>query len=139
MEKKNVLFVCSHNSARSQMAEAFLRHVAGDRFNVYSAGLESTEIHPMTRQVMSEAGFDLEGQRSKSLDEVRDIQFRWAIIVCAKADEQCPANYFNAIRLFWPFENPSAAEGTEAQRLMKFREVRDQIKEKLLAWLRNME
>ena len=121
-----VLFLCTHNSARSQMAEAFLRKYAGDRFDVFSAGLEPGEINPYTRRVMEEVGLILEGQRSKGLTEyLGKVQFAYLITVCDRADEQCPVFPGQGTRLHWSFEDPSAAVGSEDEKLAKFRKVRD--------------
>jgi len=131
-----VLFLCTHNSARSQMAEAFLRHFAGDRYEVHSAGLEPGQIHPYTRQVMEEIGLDLAGQRSKGLAEyLGKVHFAFLITVCDRADEQCPIFPGLGTRLHWSFEDPSAARGSEAAQLAKFRQVRDMMKAKVLEWI----
>ena len=128
-----VLFLCTGNSARSQMAEAFLRHYAGDRFEVHSAGLSPSVINPYTYAVMAELGLFLEGQRSKGVEEyLGKLLFQYVITVCDNADENCPTVWMNvANRLHWSFEDPAKAEGTEAQKLAKFREVRDQIAERV--------
>jgi len=139
-KKPRVLFLCTGNSARSQMAEAFLRKHAGDRFEVHSAGLEPKGIHPLTRQVMEEVGLPLDGQRSKSLDEYfMKVQIGYLITVCSNAETRCPTMPGVGVRLYWPFEDPAAFEGTEEERLAKFRQVRDQIEARILAWLDEME
>jgi arsenate reductase (thioredoxin) len=138
MEKKrNVLFLCMRNSSRSQMAEAFLRKYAGDRFDVYSAGLESTDIHPMTRQVMREVGLDLEGQSAKGVQTyMGKLLVNHLIVVCETANSQCPRAWPGVHeRLFWPFEDPDMAQGNEQERLEKFRQVRDQIEQRIKLWL----
>ena len=138
--KPRVLFLCTGNSARSQMAEAFLRKHAGDRFEVHSAGLEPKGIHPLTRQVMEEVGLPLDGHRSKSLDEYfMKVQIGYFITVCSDAETRCPTMPGVGARLYWPFEDPAAFEGTEEERLAKFRQVRDQIEARILAWLDEME
>ncbi len=116
-QQSSVLFLCTGNSARSQMAEAFLRQYGGDRFEAYSAGLEPKEIHPYTRQVMKEIGIDLTGQRSKHLSEyMGKVHFGYVITVCAHADESCPAVFPGmGQRLHWAFDDPAAFEGTDAQ------------------------
>lgn len=134
--KTKVLFLCTSNSCRSQMAEAWLRALGGERFEVYSAGLEPHSVNPLTIQVMEEAGFDLSSHRSKHLDEYRgQIDFDFLITVCSNAEERCP--YFPGMgkRLHWPFEDPAAYEGPEAEKVALFRTVRDQIKGKIKAWL----
>jgi arsenate reductase len=138
VKKPRVLFLCTHNTARSQMAEAFLRKYAGDRFEAYSAGFEPQEIHPYTRQVMEERGFDLADQRAKSLTEyLTRMHFGYLITVCARAEERCPIFPGVGERIYWPFEDPTALEGTEAEKLDKFREVRDQVEERVREWLRS--
>lgn len=137
MDKPNVLFLCTGNSARSQMAEAFLRRYAGDRLNVFSAGLEPKGIHPLTEQVMAEIGMPLQGQRSKSVSEyLGKYVFSHVIIVCRQAEGACPRVFPGALqRLAWSFEDPAAAEGTDEEKMQKFREVRDQIGQKIREWL----
>lgn len=140
MEKTRVLFLCTTNSARSQMAEAFLRKYAGDRFEVYSAGVEPKEIHPMTLQVMAEAGLDLSGQRAKSVKEyLGRIIFTYLIVVCEKAEKDCPIAFPGVqVRMYWPFEDPVATCGSDGENLQKFREVRDKIDQRLQLWLKEM-
>jgi arsenate reductase len=138
MEHRNrVLFLCTGNSARSQMAEAFLRHFAGDYFEVHSAGLEPKELNPLTIQVMEEIGFDLSGQSSKSVSlYLGKVHFQYLITVCDKAEKNCPTTWPGVnYRLHWSFEDPAEFEGSEEQKLAKFREVRDQIQRKILFWL----
>lgn len=137
MDKRVVLFLCTGNSARSQMAEALLRRRAGDRFDVYSAGLEPRGIHPMTVRVMEEVGVNMEGHRSKPLNEfLGSLRVQYAITVCQQAEQSCPSVWpFTTHRLFWPFEDPAAFEGTEAEQLQTFREVRDRIDERIERWL----
>jgi arsenate reductase (thioredoxin) len=141
MRKSKVLFLCTGNSARSQMAEAFLRHLGGGRFEAYSAGLEPQGIHPYTRQVMEEVGIDLEGQHSKHVSEyMGKLHFSYLITVCASADKKCPAIFPGAgTRLHWPFEDPAGAAGTEEEKLSQFRWVRDQISRHIKAWLQEQE
>lgn len=141
LEKPIVLFLCSGNSARSQMAEAFLRKLAGDRFEACSAGLDPKGIHPLTIQVMEEVGISLKGQRSKPLSEfLARKPVRYAIIVCAAAEQQCPKIWpFGAEVISWSFEDPAAAQGTPDEQLRKFREVRDQIEARVRTWVSNRE
>jgi arsenate reductase len=133
----NVLFLCTGNSARSQMAEAWLRHYAGDHLTAYSAGLEPKGLNPLTVKVMEEVGIDMRGHRSKHTREYLGHKyFGYLIIVCADAEENCPVIFVNVgKRLFWPFDDPARFEGTEAERLAKFRAVRDQIAARIRAWL----
>ena len=140
--RPQVLFLCTHNTARSQMAEDFLKKYAGDRFEIYSAGFEPTDIHPFTRQVMAEAGLDLGGQYSKGVKEyLGKINFAYVIIVCHRAEKTCPTAFpsISQQRLFWPFEDPLAFTGTEEQKLVKFREIRDQIERRILQWLHELD
>jgi arsenate reductase len=135
-KKTQVIFICTGNSARSQMAEAFLRHYAGHHFDVYSAGFEAKGIHPLTKEVMKEKNITLEGQYSKLLNQyLGKKHFGITITVCDKAEEQCPTYPSMGSRLFWPFPDPSAFKGTKEEKLEKFREVRDSIETKILEWL----
>jgi arsenate reductase len=138
--KTNVLFLCTSNSARSQMAEGFLRQYAGDRFNVYSAGLEASGINPLTTKVMNEIGVDISDQYSKSTREFMGKKtFRYVITVCNHADEYCPRALWTTPgtdKLHWPFEDPSAFDGSEADKLAKFREIRDQVDQRIKSWLK---
>lgn len=137
MKKTRVLFLCTSNSARSQMAEAFLKHLAEDRFEAFSAGLEPKQIHPYTTKVMAEVGLDISNQRSKSLSEyMGKVHFGYLITVCSQADEKCPATFPGmGHQLHWDLEDPAAFHGTEEQRLEKFREVRDQVRRRIEGWL----
>jgi len=132
-----VLFICTGNSARSQMAEAFVRHYAADRLEAYSAGLEPTGINPLTVQVMQEIGLGLRGQRSKSVTEyLGRLHFAFVVTVCSDAEERCPAVFPGmGRRLHWAFEDPAALDGSEEDKLAKFREVRDQIDDRIRTWL----
>lgn len=136
MEKPKVLFLCVGNSARSQMAEAILRHLAGDRFESYSAGVEPRGINPLTFRVMRENGISLENQYSKSMNEyIGKVDFDWLITVCEDDEKNCPFYPGKGSRLHWPFEDPAAVSGNEEERLEKFRQVRDAIEEKIKSWL----
>lgn len=136
MQKPKVLFLCTGNTARSQMAEAWLRKYAGDRMEAFSAGLVPGTIHPFTVSVMEQAGLDMSQQYSKSLKEyLGKVHFSYLITVCVKAEEKCPIFPSMGQRLFWPFEDPAAYQGTDEQRLAKFREIRDLIKDQVLSWL----
>ena len=140
-QKPQVLFICTGNSARSQMAEAFLRHYAGDYFDVQSAGLEPAGINPYTIRVMDEAGYDLSSHRSKSLREFMGYTHsRYVITVCGKADASCPRGLWSSgEKLHWPFEDPAAFQGSDADKLARFREVRDQIEQRILTWLQEID
>lgn len=136
MTKTRVLFMCTGNTARSQMAEAFLRACADDRFEVYSAGLEPREINSLTRVVMQERGLDLDGQYPKGLKEfLGRVHFGYLITVCDRAERECPTFPGMGIREFWPFEDPAAFEGTKEERIAKFREVRDAIEARVKEWV----
>ena len=139
MTKPGVLFLCTHNSARSQMAEAFLRALAGERFEVASAGTDATRVHPLAIQAMREVGIDLVGHTSKSLDGFLDKSWDHVITVCDTANERCPVFPGRAMRIHWTFPDPSQATGTDQERLQTFRGVRDQIYARLRQWLENLE
>jgi arsenate reductase len=131
MHKKKVLFLCTHNSARSQMAEGLLRHQAGDRFEVMSAGTEATHIRPLAVQAMEELGIDISAQESKTLDRYLGESFDFVITVCDDANEACPIFPGARQRLHWSFEDPAQASGTVEERLHMFRSVRNKIKERI--------
>jgi len=126
-----VLFLCSHNSARSQMAEGMLRAWGESRFEAFSAGTEATEVRPLAIRAMAEIGIDIAGQTSKSLATFEGQEFDYVVTVCDDAREACP--YFPGAgqQLHWSFEDPSAATGSEEERLAVFRRVRDQIGERV--------
>jgi arsenate reductase len=126
-EKRRVLFICTHNSARSQMAEGFLRHEAGDRFEVHSAGTEETRVRPEAIAVMAELGIDISGQRSKTLHRYIGDVWDHVITVCDDANESCPVFPGTSARSHWSFPDPSKATGSDEERLDAFRAVRDQI------------
>ncbi len=132
---RRVLFLCTHNSARSQMAEALLRHHGKERIEVYSAGTEPGRVHPMAVHVMAESGLDIAGARSKSLDEFLGQDFDYVITVCDQANESCPSFPGDPKRIHWSFPDPSAVEGNEEERLRAFRTVRDQLNTRLQTWL----
>lgn len=137
MTTQRVLFLCTGNSARSQMAEAFLRHHGGDRFEAHSAGLEPKGLNPFTVQAMAEVGIDVSGQTSKGVETyLGKTLFQYLVTVCDDADKNCPTTWPGVnTRMHWSFQDPAAAEGTEAEKLAKFREIRDQIEAKVKAWL----
>jgi arsenate reductase len=130
-DRTRVLFLCTHNSARSQMAEGLLRHLAGDRFEAMSAGTEATRVRPLAIRAMEEIGVDISGQESKTLDRYLGEPFDHVITVCDDANEACPFFPGAASRLHWSFEDPSRAVGSEEERLAGFRSVRDRIREKI--------
>jgi arsenate reductase len=119
------------------MAEAFLKKHGSYKFDVFSAGLNPSEIHPYTKKVMKERGMNLEGQYSKSFKlYMGKKHFAYLITVCEAAEKECPSTFPGVVmRLHWPFDDPASAEGTEEQKLQKFREVRNQIENQILDWL----
>jgi arsenate reductase len=129
--KKKVLFICIHNSARSQMAEEFLRLLGGETFEVESAGFEATEINPLVIQVMKEEGIDLSGKKTQNVFDLYKEQkfFGYVITVCNRAKESdCPIFPGNPARIHWDLENPEDFIGTEEEKLKLVRELRDKIK-----------
>jgi len=139
MGKPKVLFLCTTNSARSQMAEAFLKKYGGDKFEAYSAGLEPKPIHPYTEQVMQEIGVPLTDQYSKSFREyMGKVHFAYLITVCAEAEKNCPTTFPGVgQRLHWIFEDPAAFEGSDEEKVAKYREVRGKIEQEIKKWLKN--
>ena len=135
--KKRVLFLCTGNSARSQMAEAFLSKYGGDRFEAFSAGLEPSVINPLTVQTMEEVGVDMRAHYSKGLTQyLGKVHFGYLITVCSRAEKKCPIFPGMGKRLHWPFEDPVAFQGAPGERLEKFRQVRDQIDTTVQDWLK---
>lgn len=137
VNKQKILFLCTGNSARSQMAEAFVRKYAGDRFEAHSAGLEPKGLNPLTVKVMSEIGIDVSSQTSKGVDTyLGKTLFQYLVTVCDDADRNCPTVWPGVItRMHWSFQDPAAVEGSEEEKLAKFREVRDLMEKKIKIWL----
>ncbi len=138
MEKEKVLFVCIHNSARSQMAEALLRQLAGDRFEVESAGIEPGRLNPVVVEALKEKGLDISGKRTRSVfDLIRQgREYGYVITVCDETSaERCPSFPGKARRLHWGFPDPSRFTGSPEERLARTRAVRDQIERKIKEWL----
>jgi arsenate reductase len=129
--KERVLILCTGNSARSQMAEGLLRHAAGDRFEVESAGTRPGRVRPEAIAVMKELGIDISGHRSKHVEEFEGRPFDYVLTVCDNARESCPVFFGAAKRLHKDFEDPAALQGTEEERLALFRRVRDEIRDYL--------
>ncbi|MEM1513729.1 MAG: arsenate reductase ArsC [Candidatus Thermoplasmatota archaeon] len=129
MAKQKVLFICMHNSARSQMAEGFLRAMCGEYYEAYSAGVQPSEVNPYAIKVMSEIGIDISKHRSKSIDEFYGIKFDYIVTVCDDAKEACPFFPGGKKYVHKGFIDPSKYEATEEEKLMIFRKVRDEIKE----------
>ena len=136
-EKSRVLFLCTHNSARSQMAEGLLMHLASDHFEAMSAGTEATHVRPLAIKAMEEIGIDISGQESKTLERYLQERLDYVITVCDDANKACPFFPGAQSRLHWSFEDPSKAEGSEEERLVVFRRVRDGIRDRVQAELVN--
>jgi arsenate reductase len=126
-EKIRVLFLCTHNSARSQMAEGLLREMGKAQFEVFSAGTEATQVRPLAIEAMQELGIDISDQRSKVLTEYLHQPFDYVITVCDQANESCPIFPRATHRLHWSFPDPSKASGTHEEQLSVYRQVRDKI------------
>jgi arsenate reductase len=126
-----VLFLCTHNSARSQMAEGLLRHLAGERFEVHSAGTEAAFVRPEAIAAMTQIGANISGQESKTLERYLGEPFEYVITVCDAASEACSVFPGAKNRLHWSFEDPSQATGTEGEPLKTFCRVRDEIRERI--------
>jgi len=131
VRKQRVLFLCTHNSARSQMAEGLLRHLAGDRFEAFSAGTEATHVRPLAIRAMAEKGIDISGQTSKTLDRYLGEPFDAVITVCDQAAEACPVFPGARKRLHWSFPDPSRATGSQEEQLAVYRQVRDDIQARI--------
>ena len=131
MKRQRVLILCTGNSARSQMAEGLLRHYAGDRFEVESAGTKPGYVRPEAIAVMREIGIDISWHRSKHVDDFRDELFDYVLTVCDNARETCPIFPGQTNRIHQNFEDPAAVQGSEKERLAAFRRVRDQIRDYL--------
>lgn len=126
--KRRVLFLCTHNSARSQMAEGLLRHLGGEQFEVYSAGTEAAHVRPLAIEVMDELGIDITGQTSKTLDRYLSEPFDEVITVCDAAAETCPFFPGAKHRRHWSFPDPSQVKGNEEEQRAVYRRVRDAIR-----------
>jgi len=137
MSKQKILFLCTGNSARSQMAEAFVRKYGDDQFEAHSAGLEPKGLNPLTVKVMEEVGIDVSGQASKGVETyLGKTLFQYLITVCDDADKNCPTVWPGvSTRMHWSFQDLAALEGSEEEKLAKFREVRDLIEARIKSWL----
>lgn len=136
MSTQRVLFLCTGNSARSQMAEGFLRKYGDGRFEAHSAGLEPKGVNPLTVRVMKEAGVDISNQTSKGIDAYFGKPIPYLITVCDDADQNCPTGWTGVnTRMHWSFEDPARFEGTEEEKLAKFREIRDLIEGRIKQWV----
>jgi len=134
-EMKRVLFLCTGNSCRSQMAEGWLRHLAGESFAAFSAGTHPAGQNPLAARVMAEAGVDISGQASKGVEVYAGQAFDWVITVCDQARESCPVFPGACQQLHWSFADPAAVSGSEAEKLPVFRRVRDQIRRRIEQFL----
>jgi len=128
-ENKRVLFICTHNSARSQMAEGLLKSLFSERFEAYSAGIEPGGVNSYAIKVMSEIGIDISAYRSKSIEEFRDMKFDYVTTVCDHAKETCPFFPGAGKYIHMGFDDPSGFDGNEDEKLAVFRRVRDEIKD----------
>jgi arsenate reductase len=132
--KKKVLFLCTHNSCRSQMAEGLVNSDLGDRIEAFSAGTEATRVNPRAAKVMAEIGIDLSGHRSKTLDEFAAEPFDYVITLCGDANEKCPLFFGGVQRLHMGFEDPSRLPGSEEEVLPEYRRVRNEIRQTMRAF-----
>jgi arsenate reductase len=133
--KLRVLFLCTGNSCRSQLAEALLRHYRGDYFEAHSAGTEPRPIHPLTLKVLEEKGVSTAGLHSKNSHEyLGTTHFAYVIIVCDHAAQSCPTTWPELTPLHMFFDDPAAFDGTDAEKLAKFRQIRDEIETQVIAW-----
>ena len=133
--KQRVLFLCTHNANRSQMAEGLVNHFLGERWEASSAGTEATAVNPRAIRAMAELGIDISGQRSKTLSEFEGQTFDRVITLCGDASEKCPLFFGGVRREHIGFDDPSRATGTEEEIMAEFRRVRDKMKERLLELL----
>jgi len=128
---QRVLFLCTHNSCRSQMAEGLINHDLGDRFQAFSAGTEATRVNPLAARVLAELGIDISHHRSKTLDEFAGQPFDFVITLCGDANEKCPLFFGGVNRIHMGFDDPSRLKGSEEEVLPEFRRVRDEIRRQL--------
>jgi len=139
MSKKSVLFVCIHNSARSQMAEEILRKIAGDKYDVESAGLEPGKLNPIVVEVLKEEGIDISGKETKAVFELfkKGNRYNYVITVCDEASaERCPIFPGLSQRYHWGFTDPSKFEGTLEEKLIQTRKVKEEIRQQITSWLK---
>jgi len=135
MAMKKVLFICTKNSARSQMAEGLINHDLAGKVQAFSAGIEPSSVNPLAIAVMMELRIDISRHRSKSIDEFVNEKFDFVITLCDHAAESCPIFFGGVQRIHMGFPNPTAASGSEEDRLAAFRQVRDQIRARLVEFL----
>jgi arsenate reductase len=132
--KKKILFLCTGNSARSQLAEGLMRHFRGDEFEVFSAGVEPKGVHAKAIEAMRETGIDISRQQSKHVDELPTREFDYIITLCDHAEQNCPVFFGKGVRLHQGFSDPAAVQGKEQDVLEAFRKVRDELKQFILAF-----
>ena len=137
--KKRVLFLCTHNSCRSQMAEGLVNHYLGHRFQAFSAGTEATRVNPLTIRVLAELGINISHHYSKTIDEFAGQQFDHVITLCDSANEQCPLFFGGVQRVHIGFDDPSQMPGSEEDVLPEFRRVRDEIRRRLTSYLQEID
>ena len=133
--KKRILFLCTHNSCRSQMAEGLANHFLGDRYHAFSAGTETTRVNPLAAQVLTEMGIDTSLLRSKTIDEFAGQTFEHVVTLCGDANEKCPLFFGGVERIHHGFEDPSRLSGSAEDVLPEFRRVRDEIKNWIIDYL----
>jgi arsenate reductase len=133
--KKRILFLCTHNSCRSQMAEGLINHFLGDRYQAFSAGTEATRVNPLAARVMAEIGIDLAKHRSKTMDEFVSETFDYVITLCSDANEKCPLFFGGVQRVHLGFDDPSRLPGSDDEVLPEYRRVRDEIRKQLTDFL----
>ena len=133
--KKRVLFLCTHNSCRSQMAEGLVNHFLGERYQAFSAGTEATRVNPLAARVLLELGIDISHHRSKTLDEFAGEPFDFVITLCGDANEKCPLFFGGVERVHIGFDDPSRQKGSEAEVLPEYRRVRDELRLRLTQFL----
>lgn len=135
MRKKRILFLCTGNSCRSQMAEGWLKHLGGENYEVFSAGIEAHGKNPRAIAVMAEAGVDISGQESEVVDTDILKTLDLLVTVCGHADAHCPAIALDGKREHWPFDDPARASGSEDEIMAEFRRIRDQIRRRIEAFI----
>jgi arsenate reductase len=134
--KQRILFLCTHNSCRSQMAEGLVNHYLCERFQAFSAGTEATRVNPLAARVLAELGIDTASLRSKTMDEFSGQPFDHVVTLCGDANEKCPLFFGGVERIHRGFEDPSRLKGSEEEVLPEFRRVRDEIKNWIMHYFR---
>lgn len=134
---KKIIFLCTGNSCRSQIAEGFMRNMAGDKFQVVSAGVEPTQVNPYAIKAMAEVDIDISSHKSKSVNEFLNQKFDYVITVCNHARQVCPVFPGQHQDIHWDIEDPANFKGSEQDKIKFFRKIRDEIKEKCLEFLQN--